>query len=189
MIIPEGYAHVQHFFSGNGLPRGAACTYGCVVGLDSSPNVMAEALHGAFATNIMPNLSSSVTLNTTRVKWGPNTTGPFDEYTGAVAGGAAASTSPPNVAFLVEKRTALGGRMGQGRMYLPGVEEGAVGVNGAVLGSTITAVNSDLNAFLAQLESGTRNMVLLHSTSLTPTPVLSLNIDAFAATQRRRLRS
>jgi hypothetical protein len=188
MRIPEGYAHVQHFFQGAALPNGAAVTYGCVVGLDSSPNVMAEALHGAFGTNLMPNLCNSVSLSTTRVKWGPNTTGPFDEYVGLVNGGVTGTAASPNVAFLIEKRTGLGGRMGQGRFYLPGVPESVIGIDGRLDTGVITAVNSDLNAFLSQLEAGTRNMVLLHNTSLVPTPVVSLNIDPIGATQRRRLR-
>lgn len=188
MRIPDGYAHVAHFFEGTSVPNGAAVTYGIAVGGSWTPAVAAETLHGYFATHLMPNLVNAIAVRSTRVKFGPNATGPFGDYTDVVAGSVVGPQCPPNTAYLIEKHTQLGGRQGAGRFYLPGCAEADVADGGTVNGTRVDAIVADLEAWLNQMETNLHAMVLLHNSSLTPTPVTSLSVDPIVATRRRRLR-
>jgi len=188
MIIPVGSAHVIHVFEGEALPNGAATTYGIrllggVFGVD-----YAAALHDAFADAFMPSLSSRTVLRRTLVKEGPSATGPTFEHGEDRAGGDLAGVATPQVAFLLRKRTAMGGRMNRGRMFLPGVPEGAVDGAGVVVPEMITDLQTACDAFLAAIDTLEGEMVILHSASSDPTSVISLQADSRVATQRRRLR-
>lgn len=188
MRIPENFAHVQHFFEGTGVPTGAAVTYGVENQAFFTTADLAEELHAEFATFITARMSSAVSLRTTRVKEGPNDLGPFAEFTDVVPGTDAGTATPPNTCMLLEKRTNLGGRQGQGRMFLPGLDEGDVDAGGLLAAAKVDAMNSGAATWLAALDAQGTPMVLLHSTLLAPTPVTSLVCDVRAATQRRRLR-
>lgn len=187
-IIPVNHQAVAHFFTGSGLPRGAAVTYGTITSGSHTPETAALDLHDLFADTLMPKLSSGVSLASTRVKYGPNATGPFAVAGGAVPGARAGSGMPPSLAFLVEKNTGLGGKSGHGRFYLPGMLEADAGSDG-VLDSTVrTNLQIAVAAFLDGVETLFGNMVLFHNASSDPTNVTSLTVDALAATQRRRMR-
>jgi hypothetical protein len=188
VIIPLGYAHVQHFFGGTGLPNGAAVTYGIAGFGASSAYDAALQLHLDFGTNWLPQLSNTARLEKTRVKYGPNATGPFAEYAENIVGGTSGTQMPPNVALLVEKKTAVGGKSGAGRLYIPGIPEAVAGADGAIAPANMTAFQTVANAWLADIETTFTGMVLLHSASSDPTAVTNLVIDPLAATQRRRLR-
>lgn len=188
VIIPTGYAHIQHRFTGSGLPRGAAVTYGIKLNGGSWDPGDAGLLHGHFADDIMPFLTNDVTLTETLMKAGPNEDGPFTVFSDPTVGGIDATSFPPNTAILVEKRTALGGRKNRGRMYLPGVSEGLYDDAGDMGATSAGTWNTRLATWLASIESEVLQMVILHNDSSTPTVVTSLQVDQVAATQRRRLR-
>lgn len=188
MIIPVGSAHVIHVFEGDTLPNGAATTYGIrllggVFGVD-----YAAALHDAFADAFMPLLCDGTVLRRTLVKEGPSATGPTFEYAEDRPGAVTGSPATPQVAFLLRKRTAMGGRMNRGRMFLPGVPEFSVNGAGVVIPSEIAALQTASNALLAAIDTLQGEMVILHSASSDPTSVISLQADSRVATQRRRLR-
>lgn len=88
MNIPSGFGHCAHLFGGSGAPTGAAVTYGFANGGSFSPDVAAKSLHDLFELHILPNLSGAINLVGTRVKFGPNDTGPFAEYSEVDPGGA-----------------------------------------------------------------------------------------------------
>jgi hypothetical protein len=188
MIIPLGKQQVTHVFGGTSLPRGAAVTFGADVLGGQTPDESAEFFHDTFGDLVMPQLQSGVTLLETRAKYGPQATGPFGLFTDPRAGGQAGDSAPPNVAYLVEKRTALGGRSGRGRMYLPGVNEGRVNDNGTIVSASRTAIQTAIDAWFTALDNGGVAMYILHNASSDATIVTSLDVDPVAATQRRRLR-
>jgi hypothetical protein len=132
--------------------------------------------------------SSQITATSLLVKLGPNDTGASVVEPISFGGAGASAQSAPNVAMLVQKGTNLGGRKGRGRLFIPGVPEASVDPSGIIAAGTITALNAVLGDFITDLQTNDVPMVLLHSDSTTPTPVTSLNINATAATQRRRLR-
>lgn len=188
LIIPLGYAQISHFFTGTALPNGAAVTYGVQNLVAGGAEALAEVCHVQFAEKWMPLLNNSVTLVTTRAKLGPNATGPFAEFTDPEVGSGGGEPEPPNVAFLIEKRTAVGGRSGQGRFYLPGAETAQIVAGGGIAAATLTSANAIAAAWFTAMDVEGAPLVLLHSASSDPTPLTSVTVDPKSATQRRRLR-
>lgn len=206
--IPAGAGQVTHLFTGANVPHGGAVVYG-IQGAGLTPGQEAcEACHVNFGAIVQGQLTSDVTLQTTKLKIGPTEDGPSFEHTQPLAGSGAINTSmAPNTAYLVNKVTALGGRRHRGRMFLPGVFDGAVDDSGIVAGATVTQVQVALDDFLVSMGVFGLSLVILHSPSYVwglvggqprriyssatppePTPVTALTMTGMVATQRRRLR-
>lgn len=189
MIIPVGFAQVTHTFSSGFLPFGAVTTYG--VDLDlviTTLDTLASNLYDNFQDHVMGNLSSAVNHDVCRIKAGPNTTGPVGEFTGVEVGGAGGTFASPNLAYLVEKNTALGGRRGRGRMFLPGVTESGIGSAGGLDSTVASDFATNLGNWFDTFAGAGVSPVLLHSDATSPTPITSFTIDPTVATQRNRLR-
>jgi hypothetical protein len=136
-------------------------------------------------------ISSSYTIDSCLVKYGPNATGEAGVYSNPLAGTAAATSAGPNTSYLVRKNTGFGGRTGRGRLYLPGVTDTAYLEGGAILAATVTAVTNAFEALRTSLISVGIVPTLLHapgSPVTLPRPITSFSCDSRAATQRRRLR-
>lgn len=110
-----------------------------------------------------------------------------------VVGQQGVNSVPPNTAVLVRKGTALGGREGRGRMYLPGLHQDIDNDNGII----VEPYFSQFQTFAAQFNTvcGINNVThyLLHSApqlggAPPPTVVATLIVQPLLATQRRRLR-
>jgi len=189
MTIPAGFAQVNIKFVGASIPTGAEVTFGVTDGLAEGPEAIAEAVDGLLtSTGCLAPLSQTVDINTILVKVGPDDTGPSAEIPSEGGGGTAGNVAPPNLAVLIRKNTSLGGRHGQGRLFLPGVIETVVGDDGALDTTFRNGLQSDWNDFLAALVLAEIPMTLLHGDATAPTVVTSLTVQAIAATQRRRLR-
>lgn len=192
MTIPSGYAQATWGFSGAGVPLGAVVTAGIELGgATRTPTEIATELFAAFGGTIMAQLHNDVALTSCLVKFGPDETGPSGVFAGAIAGSQTDEAMTPNVAFLVRKSTAMGGRAGRGRFYLPGVPENSANEAGVVTETAISNMQSELDDFVIEVGSADLNLVVLHgvgSPLTTPTPVTDLQIDGRVATQRRRLR-
>lgn len=188
MIIPLGYAHVVHRFGGTGLPRGAALTHGIKLEGTQFLETRAANIATLFEDTLLVGMVQTVTYLGCLVKAGPNTTGPMAEVVRSEAGSGIDAGAPPNVSYLVRKRTALGGRTNRGRFYWPGVAETTVDPNGTIQPGTLTAQQARLEAYLSGLATAESPMYLLHNASSDPTEVIQLQIDTKVATQRRRLR-
>ena len=188
LIIPSGFAQVTHFFSGAALPNGAAMTYGVTQGGAVSAPTDCAFLHDALADHLAVYWADAISLTTTRLKLGPNATGPFFEFTDARPGALTADPLPPNCCYLIEKQTALGGRAGRGRMYMPGVAEDGVLDGGAQLPARVSALNRALATWWNVIVNEGLIPQLFHSASSDPTEITDFNCDPVVATQRRRLR-
>lgn len=189
MTIPANFAQVNLKFTGDSIPTGAQVTFGVAADVITDPELIAEEVVSLLgSTGALAPLSQTLNLSTVLVKVGPDETGPSAEIPTEIGGGTAGNVTPPNTSILVRKNTSLGGRHGQGRMFLPGVIETVVG-DGGVLDTTFrNGLQSDWNDFLAALLLSEITMCLLHSDETAPTVVTSLAVQAVAATQRRRLR-
>lgn len=104
-------------------------------------------------------------------------------------------TSPsPNVALLLRKRTARGGRRGRGRMFLPwAIAETSIDEAGNVDSGVVSAYTTGATSFLGWLDTNDAPMVILHSLGGSTAPgvpdtVTDFFCDNRVATQRRRLR-
>lgn len=188
VVIPSGFCQATVNFGGNGLAFPGAVVLGFDQGGGADPDDVAETIYDTWASTILTLQTSAITLESVLVKFGPNTTGPSGEHTGAEVGGLSGQGSPSNCAYLVRKNTALGGRRGRGRMYIPGCLETSVGSDGAILEPDLANIQDQVTAFGAALVLAGLPMVVLHSDATTPTPVTTLVVQAVIATQRRRLR-
>jgi hypothetical protein len=123
-----------------------------------------------------------------------------------VTGTGPSLSAPSNCAFLFRKSTALGGKQGRGRMYVPGVGSNAVGANGVVTDAIQGVLQGNMDTFMSAVVgfSVSANPVLLHQqvseflkngdpnpkfpADLTPTPMISCTVETQIGTQRRRMR-
>ena len=190
MHIPTGFAHVTHLFTGTAAPTGAAITYGVQNSGDATAGDIAVAAHLALATVWEPFWPTTLTLDRTLVKKGPNSTGESAEHIEPRAGDNDVAGAPPNCAYLISKRTSLGGRHGRGRIFMPGVDEGNVDPNGFLEPGELTQKQGLADSWFEEPGMfGFFPMVLLHTGSTpAPTIVSALSVQQQIATQRQRLR-
>lgn len=191
-LIPTGAAQVNFKVTGLGAPLGAQFTFGVACGDETEADDVAQgALNALQFSGLWGFMSSSVTITAVLAKKGPNLTGPMAEIGANLVGGDNSEPVPPNVALLIRKNTPQGGRMNQGRLYLPGLPEAVVGASGNLSPATMAQMQTKADDFLEALQDASLPMLLLHSTETSqylPQPVLKLSIQARVATQRRRLR-
>ena len=117
----------------------------------------------------------------------------FDSIASEVGTQGSASV-PQNTATLIRKTTAVGGRRGRGRMFIPGIAESVVNNQGVLTTAAVDQFN--VSAALLRVPSaftGDANVVdggvLFHeSAPTTPTAITALIVQTTCATQRRRLR-
>lgn len=193
MEIPTGYAQANVMYSGPGVDGYAEVTLGLdVSGFPNTPNDAATAVYNAFAsTDLLNALSASWSLEGVRVKFGPQATGPTGELMFSEAGTAATDSVVSNVAVLVQKVTAMGGRAGRGRLYMPGIVETQVATNGIITGTLHGYFDAGFTNLLSGLQTLNLDPVLLHAAGSpigSPTPITAFVVQSKVATQRRRLR-
>ncbi len=188
MTIPVGFAQVTHNIGGTAMAHPAAVVYGVDIVGAATPDEAAETAHGLYTDFIMKWATAATSLESTLVKFGPDATGPSGIFAADEPGLVAGAGSPSNCAYLIRKNSALGGRRGRGRMYVPGVAESQVGDDGDLDNSFASDFQDDINNFWLALGLANMPMVILHDDATSPTPVTSLVLQAQIATQRRRLR-
>lgn len=192
MTIPSGSGQVTWVHEVTGASRRAFVTCGVdVTAFGGDATAAATALGLAWATNVMPILSSLVGLIETRVKFGPDDTGPTGVITGITWGGDSRQSGAPNSAALVNKNTAVGGRRGRGRMYIPGVPEAEVDQAGFLSSGWLSNLQAAVDGLQADMVTALLDPVLLHSGDGAPIPypITSFTAQGLTATQRRRLRA
>lgn len=119
-----------------------------------------------------------------------------DDANGAGPGGAGGAQVPNNVAPCISFRTAIAGRSGRGRNYIPGTPQGAVTANtlNAGYASDFVAAYQELLPSGTLRPTGWSWVVVSRFTAGAPRPagvanaVLSVNFsDTIVDSQRRRL--
>jgi hypothetical protein len=193
MLIPVGFAQVNHVFGGPGLPRGAQVAYGVSNtgpgnGAYTAPE-MAAFCHSVWISNLIAKQSSNTTLLETRVKFGPNSTGADATFSDPKPGTDSPNQDSPQVCALIRKRTPFGGKTGKGRMFFPGINEGQTDVGGTLSNGVRDSLQVAFDAFLTALDTGGATMQLLHTAGTLPAFVVTkLEVQKTLATQKRRLR-
>lgn len=207
--IPVGYGQATVNFAGENLPQDGAIVVGFANVAPSTAVQAAEEVWNAFSEFVPDTCSADVAMTSVDVKLGPNDTGAIGSFSAAPVVGATGPTSlSPGSAILIEKQTAMGGRRGRGRMYVPGVFEGWVDDAGRYVAGVQAQIQGFSEVLLAAMDTFTVPMFLLHSPAYTwelvngrprrvygtlvsagdPTEVTALECDPVIATQRRRLR-
>lgn len=178
---------------------------------------MAGIIISAWADDVLDNIVTDYTAES--LSWvdldnaggevGSQTAGSGTDF--PASGLATDQPMPGNVAFRVNKSITAARGQRQGRMYLVGVPETATAANvpNTISGGVISAVNSDMAAFLGKMNvtltgavTGASALVVLHThTEANPSPppatitvyddlslVTALTLDSTLGSQRRRLR-
>lgn len=192
LVIPDGYGQAAYRFSLTGDPEVMISTMG--VNWESrggTPQAAAEAMRDQFVAEYDgPSLIAGWSFLgvTLKAQDGGGSPGIFEAP--ALEIGAASVESPPqNVTTLVKKTSALGGRSGRGRMFLPpfNLDETSVANNGMIDPATLVTMSAGITAAFYHVAC-----VLLHDSAAPgapgPTPITQLLLDGRVATQRRRLR-
>lgn len=192
--VPLGYASVsiEHWLTGYNRP--AVCTWAVnnsAAMLD--PDELAAEQSTAYRTTIGTQVDSTVTIRDCRVLVGQGSGDPLIGFSTLTSpGGRSAESTPPSLALMISKRTALGGRRNRGRFYVPwAVADTAVAENGSISGAVVNTWQTQANAFMTYLSvTNETPMVLLHEGTPpdvpAPTTVTNLSVDGTIRTQRRR---
>lgn len=194
MPTAPGFADCSIEMISSALIRPAYITFG-VDPVDTDPQLVCASIVSAMtgSGSLQGMVDSQVTFR--RVKCSLGIDGAEDvqgDLAISLPGLAVGASVTPNVALLLHKRTARGGRRGRGRMYLPwAVITSNVDEGGVITPATVTASQTKATQFLSALSVNTVPMVLLHnpgqSSAGPPNPVTSLQVDNRVGTQRRRL--
>ena len=194
MPTAPGFADVSVEFTHSLLPRPAYITFG-VDPTATDPAQVATSVSLALNTagSLLSLVDSNVTMSGIRVSLG--TDGSEDlvydaQYT--IACTKSGASTPPNVAVLVHKNTARGGRRGRGRFFIPWAWPNTqMTETGIIAAADVTTMQNACTTFLSALATQTVPMQLLHGPGQTapgaPNQVLSLTVDRLISTQRRRL--
>jgi hypothetical protein len=192
VLIPVGFAQVNYVFSGPAAPTGAQITVGIDVSGQTDPDATyVDAIGLAFAGNVMNLMVDEITLDEVRVKYGPNATGRTVVVAFGTPGAINNVSENPNTAVLVQKHTALGGRAGRGRCYIPGALHDVFDSSGVMSGLSLAAWQAEVAQWFLDLSVAGADPVLLHgadSPIAVPTPITAVEVQNKSATQRQRLR-
>jgi len=194
VIIPVGYGQVKMKWGLIATNVEAVSTFGVDCDVSAAPLTNATAINNILIASGRPMLPANYSTSWNYLGMELTQMSPTGPQTGVVdattPGTTSLSTTPPNVAFLMRKNTARGGRKGRGRCFLPPIwiSEANVGVEGALNNTNLTALNVLWSAVLTALATASIPAVLLHSDGSTPDVITSWFVDAIVATQRRRLR-
>lgn len=192
VLIPDDYAQANFQFSGAALPTKAEFTMAFDISTyPDNPADLAALCIAAWHDNFQNYQATGVVFDGVLVKFGPTATGPSAFVAAGSTTGSAGTPLDPAVALLVQKVTPFGGRAGRGRFYIPGCKESATDTGGHIVTETRATMQSDLTAFLGDLNAEEPKAVVLHgadSPLVTPSVITSLQLEASVATQRRRQR-
>jgi len=189
VVIPSGFAQASFDFVQVDAPFTQTCTLGVdVQGFAGDGPDACAALYLAWQNSFLAHQNASVRLSAVRIKYGPTATGPSFETTGESVGGQSGNPASSNVAYLIHKNTALGGRQGRGRLYIPGVTESFINAGGSVDSTMFPNLSGDCGDFFADLIAADLPPMLLHGDALAPTDILNFEPDPRCGTQRQRMR-
>lgn len=197
LVIPPGFISAAFRFSLTGDPEEMLTTIAFSVNDSSDPTTLANLLMNGWTDNFDDSLlNSSYEMVGVTVTVGVDGGSIVAQSTNpAVAGSEASGVLPQNNAMLIRKNTALPGRQGKGRCYLPAgyLFESEVSNAGVVSSGSRGNINAAFAAALVDwLAIATiDDVVLLHSDATEPTVLLTggeFSAQPVIATQRHRLR-
>jgi hypothetical protein len=208
--IPAGFAHASINYRFLEDLEEAMVTIGIDMTLWAGTDfAAADFTHDSWVTAWQTTTSNVVDITGVTLRVGTGAGDPLVfEHNEIDTGTVSFAMVPRNTAALVQKRTAIGGRRGRGRMFIPGVaREDQIDQAGNFLPTFTTFLTERIVAFRDAMAAGNLGLVLLHNdtevvgySSTTgkpvygpivppaPTPITSLTVAPKAATQRRRMR-
>jgi hypothetical protein len=189
ILIPDGYAQGAWRFSLTGDPEVMVTT--CGLAVVGSPQATADAFADTWLSEFpAANSADEWTFLGAVLRVGVASGPPvIVEAPRTVQGTQGGNPLPSNCSLLVRKQSALGGRQGRGRFYVPlvAINELDVNPNGIIVAEAVTALQGAWDRMHALISP-----VILHdglSPDALPTPITRFVVQNQIATQRRRMRS
>lgn len=199
LVIPPGFAEASIELVNDGDPDPWFVTLGIdVTAAEGDQDAMANNVALSWQDTFNLSLRTTTTNTAVVLRIGQDG-GPPIIFRKNVSGPGTSETDklPQNCALLVTKQTAVAGRRGKGRFFIPGIinEENCSDV-GILSSDEVSDRQDNADAFLTELADGALDlpgtpMVVLHNAGpglIDPTPVTALAVSNLLATQRRRLR-
>lgn len=161
----------------------------------SAANTVYACYANAFLTSTSPDLTLTKVILSVGQDGGDTPT--VESNLPAQAGTGSGEYLPLSNALLLNKSTALLGRKGRGRMFVPGVmKDSQVDISGRIGQTTVDAFNTVAEDFLASLVDDVFEIptpaVLLHGPAVggapAPTPILGLTVGPIVGTLPRRIK-
>lgn len=203
-IIPNGFGAVSLRIQTPAAGGPAFITWGIRSDLGDDPSVITDAVRDAidvaFGQSLTWDAHFTEDYNPDQVQvLYRSSTGDLFSFVAntTVPTGIPFEPEAPQVAALVKKSTSFAGRQFRGRMFVPGIAQGAVDADGTLTAGAVTGIqglfDSNPNSLLQQHATKDVPMVLLHNDPLVgvapaPTTLDNLFVEPLVATQRRRLR-
>ena len=183
MPIPTGFAQVNVQYNQEFLLQPEEVTFG--IEAAAYDVALANLILDSWQSNMKPFCFNGDTIGPLTIRTSDNMV--FVATTSAEAGTDSGAGASAQVAFLVQKNTARGGRMGRGRFFLPGVVEGRINSAGALSTGTAASLEGGLDTVQSDLGAADVGMFLLHADGSTPDEITGFTAKPQCATQRRRL--
>jgi len=194
-VIPPGFIDVSVLIERTGDPNNYVVTFGARIAVPPFTQANAQSLAGLVGPELDNLLHSTERFVGLNVRVGQDGAPLVRQVTMDTPGTSTSDRTPQNVAVIVNKLTALGGRRNRGRMFWPSIADAAVDSIGLMTIAQRDAYQLAIDAFHTGLKGGggysqnTDAMVILHTLPpYTPTVVESLRVERLVGTQRRRLR-
>jgi hypothetical protein len=200
LVIPPGFGSAAFVFTGAPGTQPYVTTIGVDLG-DAGGDWVAAANSAfvAYDTAFKTETSSALTLDHVTLTVGADGPGGSVDSTHAPSPGTRTGNFPPTaLSAIARKTTNVLGRMGRGRMFIPGIlSENEVDEDGSIVSARRTAVNTKLSTFFFELTSADTSggiplpPVLLHgpsSTPIPPTPITGLTVSDTVGWVRGRIR-
>lgn len=192
-IVPPGFVDFAVSSSRVGDPQVYVTTFACRVATPPFDQADLVTMFDNFIENWASSWPNDAIFTQITARVGQDGEPLFLVDAGGATGTNNGDFAPQNVALLIQKRSAEGGRRNRGRMFLPVITEASVSEVGVLTGTQLTSYQNVADEWLQDLQDGsagnTDQMVILHSTSpTTPAVVTNLIVQPLVATQRRRLR-
>lgn len=194
VIVPPGETAVIIRWSLAGDLEQMVCTLGFGQFLDPNPSQWALAVYGWLVHASGPCLPSRMSVHYALEGVSCNLQGEGGFVTGEhiskTQGTEPGDVAPSNCALLVKKNTALGGRRGRGRMFVPAFNLGAENITPTGGVESLSVIQGWWSAFYTNVATDalTPELVLHHSDGAPGTALTGLTVDGVLATQRNRMR-
>jgi hypothetical protein len=164
---------------------------------ETDQGLLAQYLHNWAAANIMPELSSTFSIQTVKVYDERTSLGPV-EFSGLapVGGSQPANAAPISTALVVSIYTDQRGRSGRGRNYITGFCEDDVSSTSVNTALRVTNIQQAYTTLINEVQTSVGwfwQVVSKYGDGEIRTPALSLNVDhvavrtALLGSQRRRI--
>lgn len=187
--VPDGTLFLDFMWSGTAIPNGALNRFGLSkAGYAGDFAALVADVRTNWIESLQPWTSSAANL-TIRVSEGAGGGLTPRADSASVSGTVAGDALPPNVCYLVHKRTDVGGRHGKGRLFYPGVPETVSGTGGVLTSTAVAGVPAAFSLFLQKCTADSIQLRITAATnSWTSYPITALDCSQKFSTQRRRLR-